>query len=317
MYFPIRTGFGKPHSFVHAVDDVSFVIDEVETFGLVGESGSGKTTCGRCILGLTNPTGGMVLFKGKNIVGQKGKDMRGIRPQIQAVFQDPYSSLNPRKTIDRIIEDPFKIHTTLKEHEIREEVVHLLEEVGLDENFAYRYPHELSGGQKQRIAVARAIALKPSFIFLDEPTSSLDVSVQAQILNLLNDIQEKYGIAYLFVTHNIHVVKFMADKIGVMYNGKLVEVGSKGDVFENPLHPYTQALFSAVPELDPDAKVARRVLQGEVPTPIDPPRGCRFYKRCWLGVNGLCDVEEPELLDTKSNGHYVACHVVNGKTAPN
>jgi len=314
MYFPIKTGFGKPRSFVHAVDDVSFVMEEAETFGLVGESGSGKTTCGRCILGLTNPTGGMVLFKGKNIVGQKGKDMRGIRPQIQAVFQDPYSSLNPRKTINRIIEDPFKIHTTLKEHEIREEVVHLLEEVGLDENFAYRYPHELSGGQKQRIAVARAIALKPSFIFLDEPTSSLDVSVQAQILNLLNDIQEKYGIAYLFVTHNIHVVKFMADKIGVMYNGKLVEVGSKGDVFENPLHPYTQALFSAVLELDPDAKVTRRVLQGEVPTPIDPPPECRFYKRCWLAVNGLCDVEEPELLDTKGNGHYVACHVVNGKS---
>jgi oligopeptide/dipeptide ABC transporter ATP-binding protein len=265
-------------------------------------------------LGLTNPTGGMVLFRGKNIVGQKGKDMQGIRPQIQAVFQDPYSSLNPRKTVNRIIEDPFKIHTTLKEHEIRKEVVRLLEEVGLDENFAYRYPHELSGGQKQRIAVARAIALKPSFIFLDEPTSSLDVSVQAQILNLLNDIQEKYGIAYLFVTHNIHVVKFMADKIGVMYNGKLVEVGSKGDVFENPLHPYTQALFSAVLELDPDAKATRRVLQGEVPTPIDPPPECRFYKRCWLAVNGLCDVEEPELLDTKGNGHYVACHVVNGKS---
>ena len=202
----------------------------------------------------------------------------------------------------------------MKEHEIRKEVVRLLEEVGLDETFAYRYPHELSGGQKQRIAVARAIALKPSFIFLDEPTSSLDVSVQAQMLNLLNDIQEKYGIAYLFVTHNIHVVKFMADRIGVMYNGKLVEVGSKGDVFESPLHPYTQALFSAVLELDPGAKATRRVLQGEVPTPIDPPPGCRFCQRCWLAVNGLCDVEEPELLDAKGNGHYVACHVVNGRS---
>jgi peptide/nickel transport system ATP-binding protein len=313
VHFPIRTGFGKPSSFVHAVDDVSFEIDERETFGVVGESGSGKTTCGRCILRILEPTDGAVYFKGKDVSKIRGKDLRQVRPQMQAVFQDPYSSLNPRKTIRQILGDPFKLHSNLMEKQIDQEVARLLGEVGLSEGFTYRYPHELSGGQKQRIAIARAIALNPNFVFLDEPTSSLDVSVQAQVLNLLNDLQEKHGIAYLFVTHNIHLIKFMADSLGVMYLGKIMELGSKKNVFENPLHPYTQALFSAALIPDPEAKTTRIFLRGEIPTLIDPPPGCRFFRRCWMPVKGLCDKEEPELLDLQGSGHYVACHVVNRK----
>jgi oligopeptide/dipeptide ABC transporter ATP-binding protein len=311
LYFPITGGFTKPHSFVHAVDDVSFEIHAGETFGLVGESGSGKTTCGRCVIGILKPTSGEVYFEEIDIFKQKRRDMNRIRPRMQAVFQDPYSSLNPRKTIRQILGDPFKLHTKLKGDEIDVEVERLLDEVGLDKNVTYRYPHELSGGQKQRVAVARAIALNPSFVFLDEPTSSLDVSVQAQVLNVLNEIQHKHKIAYLFVTHNIHLIKFMADRLAVMYNGKLMEGGSKHDLFDNPLHPYTQALFSAVASPDPEAHTSRRILVGEVPTPIDPPPGCRFYNRCWLAVKGLCNVEEPKLLDLASRGHFVACHVVN------
>lgn len=308
-YFPIKTGFGKPSSFVHAVDDISFEVKEGETFGLVGESGSGKTTCGKCVLRILEPTSGEVYFKGKDIAKLKGKEMKELRPKMQIVFQDPYSSLNPRKTLRQILGDPFKLHTNLKKSEVDKEVARLLDEVGLSEGFVYRYPHELSGGQKQRVAIARAVALNPSFIFLDEPTSSLDVSVQAQILNLLNNLQKKHEIAYLFVTHNIHLIKFMADKLGVMYLGKIMEAGSKKDLFEEPMHPYTQALFSAAPMPDPEVKKARIVLRGEIPTPIDPPPGCRFYKRCWRAQKGLCGKEEPNLLDV-GNGHLVACHLV-------
>jgi len=308
-YFPIKTGFGKPTSFVHAVDDVSFEINEGETFGLVGESGSGKTTCGRCVLRILEPTSGEVYFKGRNVLKLKGKEMKEIRPKMQMVFQDPYSSLNPRRTIRQILGDPFKLHTNLKESEIDEEVTKLLDDVGLSKGFIDRYPHEFSGGQKQRIAIARAVALNPAFAFLDEPTSSLDVSVQAQILNLLNDLQKKYRIAYLFVTHNIHLIKFMADMLGVMYLGKILETGSKKDIFENPMHPYTQALFSAAPIPDPEIKSTRIVLKGEIPTPIGPPPGCRFYKRCWLAEKGLCDKIDPELVEVEKN-HFVACYKV-------
>ena len=309
MHFPIKTGFGKPSSFVHAVDDMSFEMNEVETFGLVGESGSGKTTCGRCVLRILKPTSGEIYFYGKDVVKLKGAEMKEVRPQMQIVFQDPYSSLNPRKTIRQILGDPFKLHTDLQKSEIDTEVAQLLINVGLNEGFTDRYPHELSGGQKQRVAIARAVALNPSFIFLDEPTSALDVSVQAQILNLLNNLQKTHEIAYLFVTHNIHLIKFMADKLAVMYLGKIMEAGSKKDLFENPLHPYTQALFSAAPIPDPEMKQERIVLKGEIPTPIDPPPGCRFYKRCWLAQKGLCDSEDPELLD-RGEGHLVACHMV-------
>jgi oligopeptide/dipeptide ABC transporter ATP-binding protein len=276
---------------------------------LVGESGSGKTTCGKCVLRILEPTGGEVLFEDKNILALDDKEFKKIRPMMQMVFQDPFLSLNPRKTLRNIIGDPFKLHTNLSDGEIEKEVKRLLVQVGLNEAFIDRYPHELSGGQKQRVAIARAVALNPKFIFLDEPTSSLDVSVQAQILNLLNDIQRQYNIAYLFVTHNIHLIKFMADKLAIMYLGKILEYGLKSEIFSNPLHPYTKALFSAAPIPDPDLKMERIILRGEIPTPIDPPPGCRFFKRCWLGETGLCDKVEPELVEF-SSGHFVACHKV-------
>lgn len=310
-YFPIRTGFfQKVSSHVHAVDDVTFAIDHRETFGLVGESGSGKTTCGRCILRIIEPTNGKVVFDGMDVLKLSGKELRKIRPKMQVVFQDPYLSLNPRKTIGQILEDPFKLHTNMSEEEIENEIADLLVKVGLAEEFAYRYPYELSGGQKQRVAIARAIALKPEFVFLDEPTSSLDVSVQAQILNLLIDLQEEFGMAYLFVTHNIHLIRFMANRVAVMYLGKIMEMGSVKDVFEEPLHPYTKALLSAVPEPNPEIKKERILLSGDVPTPVDPPPGCRFFKRCWLAKKGLCDVKDPELKDV-GNGHHVACYLVS------
>jgi oligopeptide/dipeptide ABC transporter ATP-binding protein len=309
MYFPIKRGFRKPPALLHAVDDVSFEINAGETLGLVGESGSGKTTCGKCVLRILEPTGGEVLFEDKNILALDDKEFKKIRPMMQMVFQDPFLSLNPRKTLRNIIGDPFKLHTNLSDGEIEKEVKRLLVQVGLNEAFIDRYPHELSGGQKQRVAIARAVALNPKFIFLDEPTSSLDVSVQAQILNLLNDIQRQYNIAYLFVTHNIHLIKFMADTLAIMYLGKILEYGLKSEIFSNPLHPYTKALFSAAPIPDPDLKMERIILRGEIPTPIDPPPGCRFFKRCWLGETGLCDKVEPELVEF-SSGHFVACHKV-------
>ncbi|MEM4139916.1 MAG: ATP-binding cassette domain-containing protein, partial [Nitrososphaeria archaeon] len=265
MYFPIKRGFRKPPSLVHAVDDVSFDIRAGETLGLVGESGSGKTTCGKCILRILEPTGGEIFFEGKNILTLNDKAFKSIRPLMQMVFQDPFLSLNPRKTLRNIIGDPFRLHTNLSDREIESEVKRLLVQVGLNEAFIDRYPHELSGGQKQRVAIARAISLNPKFIFLDEPTSSLDVSVQAQILNLLNDIQREYKISYLFVTHNIHLIKFMADRLAIMYLGKILEYGQKSEIFNNPLHPYTKALFSAAPVPDPEVKVERIILKGEIP----------------------------------------------------
>ncbi|MEM3385762.1 MAG: ABC transporter ATP-binding protein [Nitrososphaeria archaeon] len=309
MYFPIKRGFRKPPSLIHAVDDVSFDIRAGETLGLVGESGSGKTTCGKCILRILEPTGGEIFFEGKNILTLNDKAFKSIRPLMQMVFQDPFLSLNPRKTLRNIIGDPFRLHTNLSDREIESEVKRLLVQVGLNEAFIDRYPHELSGGQKQRVAIARAIALNPKFIFLDEPTSSLDVSVQAQILNLLNDIQREYKISYLFVTHNIHLIKFMADRLAIMYLGKILEYGQKSEIFNNPLHPYTKALFSAAPIPDPDVKVERIILKGEIPTPIDPPPGCRFFKRCWIAEEGLCNKVGPELVEVTKD-HYVACFKV-------
>jgi len=307
MYFPVKTGFRKPTLYLKAVDDVNIKIKEGETFGLVGESGSGKTTCGKCILRVLEPTGGSVYFKGTDITSLKETELKKVRPKMQMVFQDPFLSLNPRKTLRNIVGDPFKLHTDLEDAQIEKEVVRLLEEVGLSGAFIDRFPHELSGGQKQRVAVARAVALNPDFVFLDEPTSSLDVSVQAQILNLLNDLQNKHRIAYLFVTHNIHLIKYMADKLAIMYLGKILEYGDKNDVFANPLHPYTCALFSATPVPDPDIKMARIVLTGEIPTPINPPPGCRFFKRCSIAEKGLCDITEPQLVEVAKN-HFVACN---------
>ena len=310
-HFPIREGLlQRVRSHVHAVDGVSFAIERGGTLGLVGESGCGKTTCGRCVTGIHEPTDGQIEFDGQPTAGLTRRQM-GARMQI--VFQDPYSSLNPRKTIHQILSDPFRIHMELTEAQIRERVVNLLQRVGLEEEHLDRYPYEFSGGQRQRIAIARAIAVNPAFLFLDEPTSALDVSVQGQILNLLRAIQGEFELAYLFVTHDIQVVKYMADDVAVMYLGRIMETGPKEAIFDNPRHPYTKALFSAVPVPDPESKSARIVLQGETPTPIDPPAGCRFYQRCWAAEPGLCDVEEPALLAptgaTRAAGsQLVACH---------
>ena len=307
-YFPIKTGFLRKPLYVHAVDDVSFVIEKGEVMALVGESGSGKTTVGRCILRILEPTSGQILFDGVDITRLKPRELKPFRPKMQAVFQDPYLSLNPRKTVGQILSDPFKIHTDLSREEIMNKVIKLLEDVGLTEEFIHRYPYELSGGQLQRIAIARAIALDPEFVFLDEPTSSLDVSVQAQILNLLIDLQKKKDAAYLFVTHNIHLAKFMADRVGVMYVGKILEIGPAGEVLGKPKHPYTKALLSAVPDPDPEIKKRRIILPGDVPTPINPPPGCRFQTRCWM-VGEICKKKAPEMIKVGKD-HYVACHFV-------
>lgn len=276
----------------------------------MGESGCGKTTVGNCILRILKPTAGEVHFSGQDITKLSETKMRAIRPNMQMVFQNPYASLNLRKTIRQILGDPFKLNTDMKEDEIEKEILALLEKVGLGAQHIYRYPYEFSGGQRQRIAIARAIALRPEFVFLDEPTSSLDVSVQAQILNLFSDLQEEFNLTYLFVSHNINLIKYVADYVAVMYIGKIVELGSEEQVFSEPKHPYTQALFSAKPIPDPEIKVKRIVLSGEAPTPIDPPPGCRLYKRCWLAKKGLCDKEDPRLLNI-GDGHLVACHLID------
>jgi oligopeptide transport system ATP-binding protein len=311
MYFPIRGGgvLSRAKTHVRAVDGISFAIEKGETFGLVGESGSGKTTVGRLLLKILEPTAGKIYFDGVDITNAKGKQLKKLRSRMQMVFQNPYSSLNPRKTVMQILRDPFKIHRHLSNVDAEQRVLSLLETVGLSAEHAQRYPYEFSGGQRQRIAIARAIALSPEFVFFDEPTSSLDVSVQAQILKILVQLQEKFGLTCLFVTHNIEVIQCIADRVGVMYLGKLVEVGTNEEIFSNPLHPYTKALFSAVPDVDPDVKKERIMLPGEISSAVGDLPACHFFNRCPLAQGGLCDVEEPELRDM-GNGHLVACHMV-------
>ncbi len=310
MYFPIRGGLlNRSKSFVRAVDDISFSIEKGETFGLVGESGSGKTTVGKLLLKILQPTGGRIYFDGADVTKARRKQLKALRARMQMVFQNPYSSLNPRKTVIQILRDPFKIHRHMSNAEAERAALTLLEMVGLSPEHAHRYPYEFSGGQRQRIAIARAIALSPEFVFLDEPTSSLDVSVQAQILKIFVELQQKLGLTALFVTHNIEVIRCVADKVGVMYLGKLVETGTNAEVFSNPLHPYTQALFSAVPDLDPDAKKGRIMLPGEITSAVGTLPACRFFNRCRLAEKGLCDVVEPELREIRKD-HLVACHMV-------
>ncbi|RLF19101.1 MAG: oligopeptide ABC transporter ATP-binding protein [Thermoprotei archaeon] len=305
-FFPVKALFFTK-GWVRAVDNVSFTIFKGETFGLVGESGCGKTTLGRLLIRLIEPTSGTVYFDGVNIYSLKGKDLREFRKRAQIVFQDPYSSLNPRMVVFDIIAEAIEATHAKIPINIEDHIVSLLEQVGLSKEHLYRYPHEFSGGQRQRIAIARALAVNPEFIVLDEPTSALDVSVQAQILNLLKDLQKKYGFTYLFISHDLAVVKYMSHRIAVMYLGKIVELARSEELFERPLHPYTQILLSAIPIPDPKIVRTRKRLKpkGEPPSPINPPTGCRFHPRCPYAMT-KCRVSEPPLVEIERD-HYVAC----------
>lgn len=310
-HFSVKKGILKrKEQFVKAVDDVSFEISKGENLALVGESGCGKTTTARLILRLLDPTSGSISFAGKDLFDLTEEELRLIRPQLQLVFQDPYASLNPRKTIKQILGKPFSLHTDLTKEKIEDEVLRLLEIVGLSPPalFVDRHPHEFSGGQRQRICIARAIALNPSLVVADEPVSALDVSVRAQILNLLKDLQTRLGITYLLITHDLAVVRSVSNRVAVMYLGKLVEVGEVSELFKEPLHPYTEALLSATPIPDPEKSRSREkmILRGDVPSPIDPPPGCRFHTRCPLAME-KCRKLEPQLAGIK--GGLVACHL--------
>lgn len=309
-YFPARKWLFGQTLWVRAVDGVNFHIDEAETLGLVGESGSGKSTIGFMILRLLQPTKGKILFQGENIVALSKHEMMAFRRDVQIVFQDPYSSLNPRKTVEDVLTRPFRIHKFVKtSNEARKMVLDLLEDVGLTppETFLRRYPHEMSGGQRQRVAVARAIALKPKLVIADEAVSSLDVSIRAQILNLLKDLQKKYHLAFLYITHDLATLRSVSHRVAVMYLGKLVEVGTTEEVFQNPLHPYTRALLASVPVPDPVYSRQREpiILSGDMPSPISPPSGCRFHTRCPM-MREACTLEEPPMVDV-GNSHIVSC----------
>jgi oligopeptide/dipeptide ABC transporter ATP-binding protein len=304
-YFPIKTGLFKTTRYLHAVDNVSLIIGGYETLGLVGESGCGKSTLARTILRLIEPTSGEVLFNGVNILKLSHNEMKKIRLKMQIVYQDPFSSLNPRMRIKDIVSEPFIAHGVAKGEEAREKALDLLCKVGLGKEHLYRFPHELSGGQKQRVAIARALALDPEFIILDEPTSFLDVSIQAQILNLLLKIQRELKLSYLFISHDLRAIYHMSDRVAVMYAGKIVEIASAEKIFQHPLHPYTQALLSSIPIPDPEIGRKKIILKGEVPSLIDPPPGCRFYSRC-PHASPTCRKEEVELLKAEDN-HFVAC----------
>ncbi len=311
MYFPITQGIviQRHVGDIKAVDGITFNIHRGETLGLVGESGCGKSTTGRAILQLYTPTGGEVYFEGEEITGLKGEHLRKMRRRMQMIFQDPYASLNPRMTVGNIIAEPLEVHNILKRSERRDRVKELLEVVGLNPYFINRYPHEFSGGQRQRIGVARALALNPDFIVADEPISALDVSIQAQVINLLEDLQEQFGLTYLFIAHDLSVVRHISDRIAVMYLGKLVELADRHTLYDNPMHPYTQALLSAVPIPDPviEEKRQRIILEGDVPSPQNPPKGCNFCTRC-PKVFEPCYEQEPEFKEVEP-GHWVACHL--------
>lgn len=305
-YFPVRGGlFQQVKAWVQAVDNVSFSVKEGETLGLVGESGCGKTTVGRTMLRLIEPTSGEVEFGGTDVLRLKGQEMKSMRRNMQIIFQDPYASLDPRIPVGESIGEGLKIHGIGSSQERQEIVMDTLKKVGLESYHAHRYPHEFSGGQRQRIGIARALALQPQFIVADEPVSALDVSIQSQVLNILKDLQQEFKLTYLFIAHNLSVVEHISDRVAVMYLGKVVEVSDRDELFRNPLHPYTQALMSAIPIPDPTVKRERIILQGDVPSPLNPPKGCRFHPRCPVAID-ICSQQEPPLEDVMS-GHLAAC----------
>ncbi|HVX28964.1 MAG TPA: dipeptide ABC transporter ATP-binding protein [Nitrolancea sp.] len=311
MHFPLTQGilFQRKVGAVQAVDGLTFDVRKGETLGLVGESGCGKSTTGRAILQLYKPTGGSVNFQGKDLTKLDGGEMRKMRRHLQMIFQDPYASLNPRMTVGSIISEPMQIHNLVPKRQRNERVQELLQTVGLNPYFANRYPHEFSGGQRQRIGVARALAASPAFIVADEPVSALDVSIQAQIINLLEELQEQFGLTYLFIAHDLSVVRHISDRVAVMYLGKMVELADRNAIYDDPLHPYTKALLSAVPVPDPvvEKKRERIILTGDVPSPINPPSGCHFHTRCPYAME-VCKKIEPKFVD-QGGGHYVACHL--------
>lgn len=306
-YFPVESKVRVEPKSVKAVDDVSFDVYRNETLSIVGESGCGKSTTGRCLIGLNKPTSGEAIYNGKNIVGISDKEQRVLCKDLQMIFQDPYSSLNPRMTIGSILEEPLIIHKICKTKEERmQRVLDMLEKVGMRRDHYYRYPHEFSGGQRQRIGIARALILEPKLVVCDEPVSALDVSIQSQVLNLLAEVKKEMNITYVFISHNMSVVRYISDRVGVMYLGHLVELAGTEELYNNPLHPYTQALLSTVPEPDPHVKREQIMLKGDIPSPLNPPSGCIFHNRCPYN-EPICQDQMPPLVEIKP-GHFVACY---------
>lgn len=311
-HFPADSDFfGRTTSYVQAVDDVSFQIRKGEAFGLVGESGCGKTTVGKMLVNLLRPTSGTILFEGKDLTAMKPAERKKYARDIQLIFQDPYASLNPRMRAGDIIAEPILTNKLLPRNKVEDRVNELLEHVGLANYMRNRYPHEFSGGQRQRVGIARALAVNPKLIVCDEPVSALDVSIQAQVLNLLDELKEQFGLTYLFIAHGLNVVKHVSDRVGVMYLGKMMEVAPKSSLYSDPLLPYTQALLSAIPSVDPATKRERIILEGDVPSPINPPKGCRFVSRCFRRMP-ICEEIEPVLCEIKPN-HLCACHLYDCK----